>query len=822
MAKSKVKTNKIAKKKESKLKVISNDNVMDGFINYMKKYNLSSLEKKESEQKFMEHTKFSFNRPVANYWNQIVNSILNHQLIIISADTGAGKTTQVPKMILHALAIQRDKNPDSSLKVLITQPKVLAVEETSFYVAKEMGLELGKGEVGLQTGVSKNIADLSDDKFKMIFMTDGIVKNILTKQTDLSNIGAIIVDEVHERNDRIDIILLLLKEILLSGKNKHLKVIIMSATVDQQKFAKYFTGISKDLFKVPGKLYPVQTYYYKNFVPSTPIAALGASVKKALKICGRTRNPADIVVFLSSVRETQEGCKLFSEELENIIGNKLNNNYLSQEMQDKIRKYNPVCFYLHSKSNKQTLENMLKDKNRHFSNKIMAVDKNLYKFGLLKEGSHFIYPVEAKEESGKWTVKWSSGKVTKNTEVKHHIKIVFSTNLAEASVTVDNVGYVVDTGRALDKLYDPVTNANSLPWNKIAKSSADQRKGRAGRTRPGKCFRLYTKEDFKNMEDYPLPDILTSNLSQTLIDLLEVASKYYDNPLNNLLTLLGKLIDVPSKSYIKAGMNELNLLGIIEEKRISNFGKLMMKSNISPPKLARIYVISKILNVENKVLPTACLLFKINKVDELFQFMSNNDWEVYRKKNKWIFEKSDCEDFSIIKNIMDEAMKKKESELFEWCSKNKLNYINILGAIKDFNKNKNNISRIESMIEYDVVKDDIEKALKDIKYDKVWFPLYSGFYWNVAYRTGDESYNNYRIFGNNLECRLSRQISCSPTWDKNSSFPEFVIFNELFSNRDQLNINLYSSISIKNVKLLEPNYWNVNRFSNSAELEKLK
>ena len=68
----------------------------------------------------------------------------------------------------------------------------------------------------------------------------------------------------------------------------------------------------------------------KNFVPNTPIAALGASVKKALKICGRTRNPADIVVFLSSVRETQEGCKLFSEELENIIGNKLNNNYLSQ------------------------------------------------------------------------------------------------------------------------------------------------------------------------------------------------------------------------------------------------------------------------------------------------------------------------------------------------------------------------------------------------------------------------------------------------------------------------------------------------------------
>ena len=112
------------------------------------------------------------------------------------------------------------------------------------------------------------------------------------------------------------------------------------------------------------------------------------------------------------------------------------------------------------------------------------------------------------------------------------------------------------------------------------------------------------------MNDYPIPDILISNLSQTILDLLEVASRYYENPVANIMKLMEQLIDVPSKPFIKAGMNELALLGILEEKRISNLGKLIMDTGISPPGLAKSYVYAQILGLESKVLPYITLMFK--------------------------------------------------------------------------------------------------------------------------------------------------------------------------------------------------------------------
>ena len=164
------------------------------------------------------------------------------------------------------------------------------------------------------------------------------------------------------------------------------------------------------------------------------------------------------------------------------------------------------------------------------------------------------------------------------------------------------------------------------------------------------------------------------------------------------------------------------------------------------------------------------------------------------EKNKWIFDKVECDDFAIIKTIMDKAMKIKESDLLKWCIEHNLNYANISTSIKEYYKNIKNLDKIERLIEYEAVKDDVTKEAKLSK-SKEEFITFCSIYYNVAYRVGEESFNSYRIFGTNTECRLSRGIGCLP---KLTSVCDIMT---LFNNRDFVNVNLYSEIKFKILKI---------------------
>lgn len=317
-------------------------------------------------------------------------------------------------------------------------------------VAKRVSEELDV-KLGEEVGYSIRFEDCTSDKTFLKYMTDGMLLREAMTDPLLQRYSAIVLDEAHERTLSTDILMGLIKEV--AKKRPELKIIVMSATLDAEKFQKYFNDAP--LLTVPGRTYPVEIYYTAE--PERDY--LEAALRTVLQI-HTYEDPGDILVFLTGEDEIEDACRKLQAEADNLMHSSTD-----------IGKLRAIPLYSTLPPNLQ----------QHIFDEPPP-------------------PHGEKKIPGR--------------------KVIVATNIAETSLTIDGIVYVIDPGFSKQKVYNPRIRVESLLVSPISKASAQQRAGRAGRTREGKCFRLYTEDSYTNdLIEQTYPEIMRSNLGSVVLQL---------------------------------------------------------------------------------------------------------------------------------------------------------------------------------------------------------------------------------------------------------------------------------------------------------------
>ncbi|BBM99413.1 pre-mRNA-splicing factor ATP-dependent RNA helicase DHX15/PRP43 [Marchantia polymorpha subsp. ruderalis] len=455
--------------------------------------------------------------PVWQQKQEFLDILAKHQTMILVGETGSGKTTQIPQFVVEAGYTANRK------QIACTQPRRVAAMSVSRRVADEMDVTIGE-----EVGYSIRFEDCSGAKTCLKYLTDGMLQREAMTDPLLERYKVIILDEAHERTLATDVLFGLLKEVL---KNRpDLKLVVMSATLEAEKFQAYFNGAP--LMKVPGRLHPVEIFYTQDPERDYLEAAIRTVVQ--IHIC---ENPGDILVFLTGEEEIEDACRKITREVQNLG--------------DQVGPVKVVPLY-------STLPPSMQQK--------------------IFEAA----PAPAKEGG-------PPGR-----------KIVVSTNIAETSLTIDGIVYVIDPGFAKQKVYNPRIRVESLLVSPISKASAHQRAGRAGRTQPGKCFRLYTEKSFQNdLHPQTYPEILRSNLANVVLTLKKLG-------IDDLVHF--DFMDPPAPETLMRALELLNYLGALDDDgNLTSMGELMSEFPLDP-QMSKMLVISPKFNCSNEILSITAML----------------------------------------------------------------------------------------------------------------------------------------------------------------------------------------------------------------------
>ena len=444
--------------------------------------------------------------PVSERREDIMNAIHDNQVVIIAGETGSGKTTQIPKMCL-------DLGLGAKGLIGHTQPRRLAARSVAERIAEELGQKIGK-TVGYQVRFTSEVGEHSAIKL----MTDGILLAEIQNDKLLRRYSTLIIDEAHERSLNIDFILGYIKRIL--PQRPDLKVIITSATIDPERFARHFSpsyvpgkGIVDEnlsaeereiaeailpddappIIEVSGRTYPVEIRYR----PLDEEDYLGDDeieddhdptdgVLDAIKELSKEA-PGDILIFFSGEREIRDA----KDAIEAMVAKSPRLNYEVLPLYARLS---------------------LAEQHRVFS-----------------PGSR--------------------------------PRIVLATNVAETSLTVPGIKYVIDTGTARISRYSARTKVQRLPIERISQASANQRSGRCGRVSDGIAIRLYSEEDFNSRPEFTDPEILRTNLAAVILQMIAIGVVREPGDISRF-----PFVQPPASRSINDGVNLLRELGALTER----------------------------------------------------------------------------------------------------------------------------------------------------------------------------------------------------------------------------------------------------------------
>ncbi|KAG2757921.1 P-loop containing nucleoside triphosphate hydrolase protein [Suillus brevipes Sb2] len=422
-----------------------------------------------------------------------------------------------------------------------TKNKIVACTQTrrvtTTAIAQRVADEMDV-QLGQQVGYSIRFEDMTEPGTTFLkYMTDGTLLREAMNDPDLTCYSTIILDEAHERTLATDILMGILKNLV--QRRSDLKLIIMSATLDVIKFQKYFAvsdSIPAPLFNVPGRTHPIEVFYTLEPEPDY----VEAAVRTVLMI-HRAEDPGDILVFLTGEEEIEDACRKIKLEADDLINS-------DPESVGPL-----ICIPLYSSLSPQQQQRI---------------------FDPPPKGSSPDSP---------------PGR-----------KVVVSTNIAESSLTIDGIVYVVDPGFSKQSVYNPRIRVESLLVSPISKASAQQRAGRAGRTRPGKCFRLYTEKDFKSeFEKQTHPEILTCNLANTVLTLVKAGIK-------DLVKF--DYLDAPAPESLMRALELLNFLAALDDDgNLTALGSIMAEFPLDP-QLSKVLIASPEFKCSNEILTIAAML----------------------------------------------------------------------------------------------------------------------------------------------------------------------------------------------------------------------
>ena len=350
--------------------------------------------------------------PVYEFKQELEEKVRDNQIVIIEGETGSGKTTQIPQFLLKQLAVPGHK------AVACTQPRRVAAMSIAKRVSEEMDVEFGQ-----QVGYTIRFEDLTCHDTILKFMTDGMLLREAMSDPNLNRYSCIVLDEAHERTLSTDVLMGLLKEVL--KRRSDLKLVVMSATLDASKFQKYFNDAP--LLKVPGRTFPVEVFY----TPEPEKDYVEAAVRTAVQI-HMHEGPGDVLVFLT-------GVYLYLHTY--IHGYMHTCPYMLIHDHIFILILTHTCSYILIHTGEEEIEDVC----RKIRTETENLDPNLH-------GPVVVYPLYStlppKMQQDIFNPAPSS-KVLGGPEGR---KIVISTNIAETSLTIDGIVYVVDPGFSKQKV----------------------------------------------------------------------------------------------------------------------------------------------------------------------------------------------------------------------------------------------------------------------------------------------------------------------------------------------------------------------------------
>lgn len=455
--------------------------------------------------------------PICAAHDEIIEAIKSSQVVIVSGQTGSGKTTQIPKMALELGRGGRGK------QIVHTQPRRLAARTVAERIASEMGVKLGE-EIGYQV----RFTDESSTKTKLRIVTDGILLAQIQRDPLLTRYDTIIIDEAHERSLNIDFLLGYLTTLL--PKRQDLKLIITSATIDSAKFRNHFEEalhIKVPVIEVSGRTYPVKVLY----------EPLGSAPSLMKHVPGF----ADITMDEETVAESQS-----SENNRDDIAD-----------EDITSAVTRACAQLviHSSHDRGARDIMV----------FASGERDIREF---EDGLRSYFGTRASDmkradaiEIVPLFARLSAKDQHRVFESHSHQRIVIATNVAETSLTVPGIRYVVDPGFARISRYSKSAKVQRLPIEPISQASADQRSGRCGRIADGIAIRLYSREDYETRPRFTDPEILRTSLGAVVLHMLSVGVAKTGEDITNF-----GFIDPPDIKAVSDGFNELTELGAISRK----------------------------------------------------------------------------------------------------------------------------------------------------------------------------------------------------------------------------------------------------------------
>ncbi|KAN0062041.1 putative ATP-dependent RNA helicase ucp12 [Thecaphora frezii] len=493
--------------------------------------------------------------------SDVLSMIERNRIIIVAGETGCGKTTQVPQFILDE-AISSGRG--SECNIIVTQPRRVSAMGVAARVAAERGEDLeGKGRgvaADALVGYAIRGERRASKNCRLLFSTTGVLLRRLGAggDKDLSGISHVVVDEVHERSVDSDFLLLELREVL--KRNPKIKVVLMSATINQETFADYFAGAP--CLKIPGRTFPVTDHYLEDIVRESGFRP-SASDSRYTRSQESKRGDASSSSSKTPLRAHLEGQGLDEDDVQ-AIETLSRSDKINYDLVGATARY--VVERAEAQEASGEVEAGVGGAILVFCPGVGEIRQAMDAIRSSVRRAVDILPLHANlspEEQRRVFAPACAG----------HRKVVVSTNVAETSITIPDISYVIDTGRVKETRFEPESSLTRLVECWASRAACRQRRGRAGRVRAGECFHLYTRYvEERKMSAQQTPEMQRVPLESLF---LEVKSMREDE---DVRLYLGKAIDPPSLASMDTALQTLVEVGALQQgqgfkSRLTSLGK---------------------------------------------------------------------------------------------------------------------------------------------------------------------------------------------------------------------------------------------------------
>ncbi|XP_067138666.1 ATP-dependent DNA/RNA helicase DHX36-like [Centruroides vittatus] len=509
------------------------------------------LESKMNDEVYKEMLKFRKKLPAYSMREDILDLIESNQVVVITGETGCGKTTQVTQFILDYYIMNGE---GSTCKIVCTQPRRISAIAVAERVAQERGEKCGNdNSVGYQIRLEHK---LPRETGSILYCTTGIMLQRLRSDPDLLQISHLVLDEIHERTLESDFLLIIMKDLL--PKRPNLKLILMSATMNAEMFSEYFNNCP--MLNIPGFTYPVEEYMLEDVLEMTRYTP--------------KQQPNKIIdsKWKRYTKKGREQIRKYEEMQENILKS-LMGNYSAHTVK-ALSNYDEdgIDFDLIVELIKYICRSQGEGAILIFLpgwdqiSKLHTFITNDYFFN---SSQYLIIPLHS-------LMPTVNQKEVFNQPPLGVRKIIISTNIAETSITIDDVVFVIDSGKIKMNNFDTENNIATLKPEWIARANALQRRGRAGRVQPGICYHLFTKWRESQLKDYPLPEILRIRLEELClkIKLLE---------LGDITAFVSKAIQLPHMKTLQSSIELLKQLNAFDDnENLTSLGYHLAKLPLDP------------------------------------------------------------------------------------------------------------------------------------------------------------------------------------------------------------------------------------------------